>query len=149
MWPRWIFISVAMKVIILFLAAIFVAHAQPRNQLINALIAVESRNNAAAIGDGGRAYGLLQIHAVMVADANRIAKTKYTHDDMFEPCKAREVAEIILTHYARHIERVSGVKATDEQLARIWNGGGSAWKLQREKKELNLQNYWRKVQSNL
>lgn len=130
---------------IILIATISVAHARNHDTLIDALIAVESRGNAAAVGDNGRAYGILQIHAVMVADANRIARTSYTHDDMFEPAKARAVAQIILGHYARHIERTTGTRATDEQLARIWNGGGSAWKPQAAAKEANLQRYWRKV----
>jgi hypothetical protein len=127
-------------------ATISVAQASKYDTLIDALIAVESRGNASAIGDNGRAYGILQIHAVMVADANRIAKTTYTHDDMFEPAKSRAVANIIISHYARHIERTTGVPATDEQLARVWNGGGSAWKKpQAAAKENNLERYWRKV----
>lgn len=131
--------------IIITIATISVAQGSKHDQLIDALIAVESRGNANAIGDGGKAFGMLQIHAVMVQDANRIAKTTYTHDDMFEPAKARAVANIIISHYARHIERTTGTRATDEQLARIWNGGGSAWKPQAAAKEANLQRYWRKV----
>lgn len=130
---------------IVLIATISVAHASKKDTLIDALIAVESRGNAAAVGDNGRAFGILQIHAVMVADANRIARTSYTHREMFDPAKGRAVAEIILGHYARHIERTTGVPATNEQLARVWNGGGSAWKPQAAAKEANLQRYWRKV----
>ena len=131
---------------IVLIATISVAHASNHDTLIDALIAVESRGNASAIGDNGKAFGMLQIHAVMVQDANRIARTSYTHREMFDPAKARAVAEIILGHYARHIERTTGVPATDEQLARVWNGGGSAWKKpQAAAKEKNLERYWRKV----
>jgi soluble lytic murein transglycosylase-like protein len=41
--------------------------------LILALIAVESSGNDNAIGDGGLAYGCLQLHACYVADAAEYA----------------------------------------------------------------------------
>lgn len=121
-----------------------------RSDLIEALIRVESRGIASAVGDNGKAYGILQIHNVMVQDANRIAKTNYTHEDMFNPVKARAVASIILKHYDRVIQRNTGASATYEQMARVWNGGGSAWKSnQKPSKERNLTNYWSKVSREL
>src|SRR5574343_613968 len=77
-----------------------------RAALIEDLVRVESNGRANIVGDNGKAYGCLQIHSGMVAEANRIlGHGAYTHKEMFDPTKAREVAEGVLAHYARHIRR--------------------------------------------
>lgn len=43
-------------------------------QIVAALILVESNGNPAAIGDGGRAVGVLQMWPVAVEEANRIER---------------------------------------------------------------------------
>lgn len=86
--------------------------------LLAALMAVETggeRNPDRAIGDGGRAIGCLQIHRATVRDANRIAGTHYTHDQMTNRVAASRVCEIYLDHYGRNLDDISR--------ARIWNGG--------------------------
>ncbi len=122
-----------------------------RTELIEKLCYQESRNNPRAIGDNGKALGILQIWKITVDDANRIAKTSYSHQDMMNPEKAREVAEIVLRHYDRHIERTTGKPATAKHLAFIWNGGGGAWKRvdtpQNDSKQRNLEAYWSKLSS--
>lgn len=142
-------IKLGLALLTLPVSAGFALTSSERETLIEALVHVESRGIASAIGDNGRAYGILQIHNIMVQDANRIARTNYTHSDMFEPHKARAVAKIILTHYDSVITRRTGNSATFEQLARVWNGGGSAWKVQTGSKEKNLQRYWSKVSQTL
>ena len=114
-------------------------------ELIMILIAIESGGDDRAIGDNGKAYGCLQIHAVMVTDFNRISGKRYSHGDAFDRSKSIEIAQTTLTHYKKHIERSTGRKACVEDLARIWNGGGSAWKPQRSEKEKALQRYFSKV----
>ena len=107
--------------------------------LIAALITVETggcRNPDLAIGDGGAAIGALQIHRAVVVDANRIAGTSYTHQQMTNRVAARRVCEIYLTHY--------GKGCTTEQLARKWNGGGPAG----DKKSATIA-YWNKVKKHL
>jgi soluble lytic murein transglycosylase-like protein len=99
--------------------------------LLAALIAVESGGNPAAIGDNGRAVGILQIHAAVVADVNRIAGTRYTLEDRRNPVKSRQMCLIYLQHYGRG--------KTWEQRARIWNGGPRG----HEKKA--TEKYWEKV----
>lgn len=125
--------------------------ADQRQGLINSLVRVESGGRSHLIGDSGKAYGILQIHAEMVADANRIAGTTYSHDDMFDPAKARRVADIVLSHYDSYIKRTTGREATAKELAFIWNGGGSAWKRvsspRSDSKQTNLERYWSKVSS--
>lgn len=95
------------------------------NTLISALIAVESGGNDLAIGDGGRAVGALQIHAAVVRDVNRIAGTHYTHGFMTNRAAAVEVCRIYLTHWAT--EARIGHAPTDEDRARIWNGGPNGY----------------------
>ena len=119
------------------------------SSLVQALIRVESGGRANAIGDQGRALGILQIHSGMVQEANRIAGTRYVHRDMLDPVKARKVASIVLGHYARHIKQTTGRPATRKELAFIWNGGGEAWKRASrpvaDAKQANLQRYWSRV----
>ena len=103
--------------------------------LIAALITVESNGNDMAIGDGGRAIGALQIHKAVVVDANRIAGTSYTHQQMTNRIAARRVCEIYLTHY--------GKGCTTEQLARRWNGGPTG-----DRKSATI-TYWNKVKKHL
>ena len=106
--------------------------------LIAALITVETggcRNPDLAVGDGGAAIGALQIHRAVVVDANRIAGTSYTHQQMTNRVAARRVCEIYLSRYA------SG--KTNEEAARIWNGGPTGYK-----KSATLA-YWNKVKRNL
>lgn len=102
--------------------------------LIMALIAVESGGDNMAVGDGGRAVGCLQIHAVMVREVNRLADTRYTWpDDCRDRAKSIEMATIYLAHYI----------GTPEQMARRWNGGPNG-----DKKASTLA-YWRKVEKEL
>ena len=114
-------------------------------ELIYVLIAIESGGDTTAIGDNGKAYGCLQIHATMVQDFNRITGKRYTHRDAFCRAKSIEMATAVLSHYKRHKERTNVQPAHTEHLARIWNGGGSAWKKQKGIKEHRLQIYYNKV----
>ena len=106
------------------------------NNLISALMIVESSNNDLAIGDQGRAIGCLQIHKAVVLDVNRITGSHYRHQDMTNRAAARAVCQAYLTHY--------GKGCTTEQLARKWNGGGP-----RGDKKQATEAYWLKVQRNL
>ena len=106
------------------------------NNLISALMIVESSNNDLAIGDQGRAIGCLQIHKAVVVDVNRITGSHYRHQDMTNRMQARAVCQAYLTHYGKN-------KTTEEQ-ARIWNGGP-----QGHKKKTATQAYWAKVKKNL
>ena len=102
------------------------------NNLISALMIVESSNNDLAIGDQGRAIGCLQIHRSVVLDVNRITGSHYRHQDMTNRAAARAVCQAYLTHYGRG--------ASTEQLARRWNGGPTG-----DRKTATVA-YWRRVQ---
>ena len=57
----------------------------PWDLFVEAVIWRESRGNSSAIGDNGKAVGVLQIHPIMVREANRILamngkENSYTYD---------------------------------------------------------------------
>jgi hypothetical protein len=100
-----------------------VRYIQITPELIDSISYIESRHTPNAIGDGGKAYGSLQIHKIAVDDHNRLYGTKYTHNDMFTDSIARIVCEGLLNYgislyYNKHCK----YPAT-EDLLRMWNGG--------------------------
>ena len=119
------------------------AFANPSDKLINALVKVESSGKADAVGDGGKAVGILQIHKGVIEDVNKISKVKYTVADRKDAKKSREICKLYLSHWGKHYQKKTGKVATDEVLSRIWNGGPSGWK----KSATN--GYWAKVKKAL
>ena len=118
--------------------------AEPDARLLNALVWVESSRNEKAVGDSGKAVGLLQLHKIYVDDVNRIlGKKRYSYTDRWNPQKSVEMAMVYLKHYGRRYERLTGKKASYEILARIHNGGPNGWK------KAGTTVYWRKVRKHL
>jgi soluble lytic murein transglycosylase-like protein len=112
--------------------------------ILNAIICVESSHNARAVGDNGKAVGLLQLHKIYVDDVNRIVgKKKYSYADRWNPQKSVEMTVIYLRHYGERYERLTEREATYEILARIHNGGPDGW----EKPSTNK--YWKKISQHL
>lgn len=112
--------------------------------LLPFLAQVESANDPNAIGDNGRAVGILQIHKCVVDDVNRILGADvFKYSDRKNQGLSWRIAGIYLGHYGRHYERLTGKSATHEVLARIWNGGPDGWK-----KPSTLK-YWKRVQKEL
>lgn len=109
------------------------------DRLLPALAKVESNNNSRAVGDNGRAIGLYQIQPIFVKDVNRIAKTKYTLADRYDPIKSAQMVRIYLSHY--------GKGKTILELAAIHNAGPrGAEKLKTNK---NVKRYVVKVRREL
>jgi hypothetical protein len=106
------------------------------NNLITALMIVESSGNDMAIGDNGRALGPLQIHRGVVLDVNRITGSNYRWESMTNRAQARAVCEAYLKYW--------GKGCTTEQLARKWNGGGPSG----DKKKAT-EAYWLRVKKHL
>lgn len=107
------------------------------DKIIPALVRVESKGDPKAVGDGGRAIGILQIHRCYWKDAVEFDKTlggKY--EDCFNPDYARRVVRAYLRRYGSS-------DSTLEQLARIHNGGPDGH-TQRETIK-----YWIKVKKEL
>jgi hypothetical protein len=141
------------KHILAILALTATVSGQNIDRLVEALVRTESNGNAAAIGDRGKAFGILQIHDVMVKDFNRITGKNYRHADMFDEITSREVARGVLNFYSKHIEKTTNRKATEKELGFIWNGGGGSWHRvaspMSDTKQKNLEAYWAKVYKNL
>ena len=87
--------------------------------VLKAIIYVESRNNDSAFAPSENAAGCLQIRPIMVREGNRILKInksslKYTLDDRWNRKKSKEIFNIFITYYNF---------TTAEEIARGWNGG--------------------------
>lgn len=76
--------------------------------VIAVLIRVESGGDAYAVGDDGRAIGVLQMHKCAVDEANRIeviaarktnrivGEKRWTYSDRYDPAKSREMCRVTL-----------------------------------------------------
>lgn len=111
--------------------------------LISALMIVESDGRAEAIGDSGRAVGILQITPVCVQDINRFSKVQYNLSDRADERKSVEMCWRYLYHYGNIYKRDTGKEPTAEILARIWNGGPRGYNDEKTRR------YWAKVQAEL
>lgn len=85
--------------------------------VLDAIAVVESGGDPNAIGDGGEALGVLQIHRDYWTDGTRLLGVDWPHQDAFDPVKARCVARAYLSRYQQ------GYPTTPETWARIHNGG--------------------------
>src|SRR6056300_566107 len=111
--------------------------------LVSALILVESRGNDSAIGDrhlvGEEAVGALQIRPVMVREVNRILKIqksnkRYKLKDRFDREKTLEMFYIWKNYHHQDSDF--------ETIARNWNGGPRGYKRSSTLK------YWSKYKRN-
>ena len=109
--------------------------------LILALIMVESNGNDFEIGDDGKAYGCLQMHAAYVQDAAEYAGKDWVHEDAFQRVVAIQIFMAYMARYATE-ERL-GREPTLEDIARIHNGGPNGYK------KKSTEKYWQKVKSML
>ena len=83
--------------------------------LLMAVMAVESNFDTMAYNEKENAAGVLQIRPIMVREVNRLlGEDKYTLKDRWSKAKSIEMFNVIRSH-------LKG--ATDEQIARTWNGG--------------------------
>tara|TARA_B100001093_G_scaffold510490_1_gene576473 strand:- start:102 stop:548 length:447 start_codon:yes stop_codon:yes gene_type:complete len=116
---------------------------QPIEALIDAMIHVESNDNPNAIGDGGKAVGVLQIWKIMVDDVNRILRLydvdhSFTYDDRYDREQSIGMFFVWLWHYFPNY-----TSADYQEIARAWNGGRSGrW-------SHSTRYYWYKVSNAL
>lgn len=164
LWKGFKMIRFIVLVAFLSFSASFTHAEGPSDQLIAALIQHESRGDDHAVGDKNlrhKAYGCLQIRQLAVDDYNRWNGTNHKAED----CLGNRVLSIAICrsyigHYAT--ESRLGRRPTDEDNARIWNGGpvgcfdnGSLDKFGRKPKtektrkdvarlQLNAAGYWQR-----
>ena len=107
----------------------------PKNNLIDAIIYVESRGDTLAHNVSENAVGCLQIRPIMLREVNRLlGYNKYKLADRWNKSKSIEMFNVIKEHTTN---------PTDEKLARNWNGGWNGYKKQSTLK------YWQKVKEQL
>ena len=107
------------------------------DNIIHAIIKVESNGNNLAIGDDGRSVGCMQIQKSVIDDVNDVSSVKYKYNDRYNRSKSIEIFKIYITRYAT-VKRLGHIP-TDEDIARIWNGGPNGYKKSATKK------YWNKI----
>lgn len=130
-----------MLVAVFAMLAVFAGVEAKADTLVSALISVESGGDDNAVGDkalADKAYGCLQVRQPCVDDVNRKLGTSY-HAEQCLGNRALSVRifQAYIAMYAT--ERRLGRAVTDQDRARIWNGGPSGW---RRKSTLA---YWAKV----
>ncbi len=91
--------------------------------IVTVLKQVESLGDTQAIGDGGKAYGVLQIHKVCVNDINRYYNTNYTHEDAFDEICSEEMFNLYIGMGIKLYIKKYSVKPSEEDIVRMWNGG--------------------------
>ena len=126
---------------IVSMMSMMTVNAKPSDSLINAIIKVESNDNVNAIGDNGKAVGCMQIWKVVVDDVNKVSKLKYNYNDRFNKEKSIEIFKLYINKYAT--AKRLGRTPTDEDMARIWNGGPNGFK------KAGTKQYWLKVKAEL
>ena len=109
------------------------------NEIISALMYVESSNNDSAYNANEDAVGCLQIRKTMVNDVNRILRkrkspVRFTYEDRWCRYKSINMFKVYCKHYNL---------TTAEEIARCWNGGP------RGINNPTTVKYWNKVQSKI
>jgi len=115
-----------------------------QDNLIRAIIMVESNGNDSAIGDkhlvGNEAIGALQIRPIMVREVNRILKiqgktNRFKLKDRFD--RQQSIRMFMVWKNFHHKD------SNNEVIARNWNGGPKGYKIKRTEK------YWNKIEKQL
>ena len=111
--------------------------APPSDRLLDAIAKVESDHNPKAVGDGGKAIGMFQIHRVYWQDAvQHDPSIGGRYEDCYDPAYARRIV-------IAYMDRYAPANASDETLARIHNGGP------RGHKKAATNKYWNKVKKEM
>ncbi len=109
------------------------------NEIISALMYVESSNNDSAYNANEDAVGCLQIRKTMVNDVNRILRkrkspVRFTYEDRWCRYKSINMFKVYCKYYNL---------TTAEEIARCWNGGPRGINNPATVK------YWNKVQNRI
>lgn len=126
-----------MKILLLFISISCLAmdiDSPEFNKFFRAISKVESNNNPNAVGDGGRAKGVVQIHPECLIDSNIYGKTNFSLDDRLDSNKSKIICFNYLARYKKYH------KWEFENMARLWNGGRGGIKYPKR-----TDNYWAKV----
>lgn len=90
---------------------------------LRVLAQVESSGIVDAVGDGGKALGLYQLHKEAVSDANRLLGTRYRHTEALDSEKASIMAHAYINRVIPHYLRAYGLRDTVENRLTAYNMG--------------------------
>ena len=90
---------------------------------LTALISVESGGDPRAVSPDKRDVGVLQISPAVIKDVNRKFKTSYTLKDRYSVEMSKSICSLYLKMHCVHANLHKSGPATEEEMARIWNGG--------------------------
>ena len=112
------------------------------DELLDAICQVESACDPSAVGDNGNAIGAYQIWKSYWKDA---VEYDPSIGGTYKDCYNKEYSEkIVKAYFARYAtEKRLGRKVTDEDRARIHNGGPNGYKKKATEK------YWKKIRKAL
>ena len=99
------------------------SYAYNLEEIYEVLIHLESNNNPKAIGDSGKAYGILQIHKICVKDINRLYDTNYTHEQAFSETYSREMFFLYMSYGIKRFKVKHCRSPTEEEVVQFWNWG--------------------------
>lgn len=133
---------IAITVLALFCAKAF-SEVRISQDFVKAIAIVESGCNDEAVGTSCGCIGRYQVSQICVDEVNRKFGTSYVLSDMHDPEKAEDVLHKYLAHWGSHYENKTGNAATDEVLARIWNGGPKGYEME------STLPYWEKVKERM
>jgi len=85
-------------------------------KLFVAIAIKESNLDYTAIGDDGKAFGIVQIHECVITDVNKRYSMNVNHNDVFNP--------VITWNVFIKYQKQYGCKSFEDG-ARLWNGGPS------------------------
>ena len=106
--------------------------------VLAAIRIVESNDDPNAVGDGGDSIGCYQIQKCYWLDAKEFSDLDGTYLDCYNRGYADRTVRFYMARYAT--ERRLGREVTQEDIARIHNGGPNGYKKECTKK------FWKKVE---
>ena len=111
---------------------------QEMTDVLAAIRVVESNDDPNAVGDGGDSIGCYQIQKCYWLDAKEFSDLDGTYLDCYNRGYADRTVRCYMDRYAT--ERRLGREVTQEDVARIHNGGPNGYKKECTKK------FWKKVE---
>lgn len=83
----------------------------------------QSSLNPKAIGDDGKAYGIVQVRQKAIDDVNRVFGTKYTLNDALDKAKSKDIFRKYLAYWGKQHYIKTRKYPTPELHWKQWNGG--------------------------
>lgn len=112
-----------LKILILAISLSSFPTKKDLTEIYNVIKFVETNNNPRAVGDDGRAYGILQIHWVCINDVNKTYNTEFRHRDAFDIETSKEIFNLYIHKGVRLFREKHSRDPTEQEVVRMWNGG--------------------------